>query len=100
VSRTLHIQAVTNSGVAVAASSSPLGCRSSSSPSVASLLVDRFEARALLLAARSPRPSSPRHALDSVAATFVLAAVLGVGFAIAQPAEFALARGDRGVARG
>jgi MFS family permease len=59
----------------------------------AGLLADRFETRRLLIVASLAQAlvaASLALALDSTAAIFVLAALLGVGFAIAQPAEFAL----------
>ena len=60
---------------------------------LAGLVVDRREARGVLLAA-SPAQMAVAAALvlavDSVAAIIALAALLGTGFAFAQPAEFSL----------
>ena len=68
----------------------------------AGLVVDRFETRRVLVVASCLQVAAAGgmlFALDSVAAILVLAAVLGIGFAFAQPAEFALlpviARGER-----
>jgi len=60
---------------------------------VAGLLVDRREARAVLIVAslaQAAVAASLAFTLDSVAAILILAVMLGVGFAVAQPAEFAL----------
>jgi MFS family permease len=90
---TLHLHAMTGSGIAVAALFVALWAPVVVLAPVAGLLVDRLEARALLLVvslAQAAVAGSLALALDSVAAILVLAALLGVGFAVAQPAEFAL----------
>ena len=59
----------------------------------AGLLADRVETRRLLLwasLAQAAIAAALALALDSTAAILALAALLGVGFAVAQPAEFAL----------
>ena len=90
---TLHLQAMTDSGIAVAALFVALWAPVVVLAPLAGLLVDRLETRAVLVVtsvAQAVIAASLALALDSVAATLVLAALLGVGFAIAQPAEFAL----------
>jgi hypothetical protein len=86
---TLHLHAMTGSGVAVAALFVALWAPIVVLAPVAGLLVDRLEARALLLVA-SLAQAALALALGSVAAILVLATLLGVGFAVAQAAEFAL----------
>src|SRR5215213_4515546 len=84
---TLHLQATTDSGLAVAALFVALWAP------VVGLVVDRHEARSVLLLAslaQAAVAASLALALDSTAAILVLAALLGIGFAIAQPAEFSL----------
>jgi MFS family permease len=90
---TLHLQETTGSGIAVAALFVALWAPVVVLAPVAGMLVDRLEARAVLLVAslaQAAVSASLALALDSVAAILVLAALLGVGFAVAQPAEFAL----------
>jgi MFS family permease len=90
---TLQLQEMTDSGIAVAALFVALWAPVVLLAPVAGLLVDRLEARAVLLVASLGQmaiAAALALALDSVAAILVLAALLGVGFAIAQPAEFAL----------
>jgi MFS family permease len=90
---TLHLQAMTDSGIAVAALMICLWMPIVLLAPVAGLLVDRIEARGVLIVASLAQAVIAgvlALALDSVAAILVLAALLGVGFAIAQPAEFAL----------
>jgi MFS family permease len=90
---TLHLQETTDSGIAVAALFVALWAPVVVLAPVAGLIVDRLEARAVLLAASLAQmaiAAALALALDSVGATLVLAALLGVGFAVAQPAEFAL----------
>jgi MFS family permease len=90
---TLHLQEMTDSGFAVAALFLALWSPVVLLAPVAGLLVDRLEARAVLLVASLAQvavAAAMALALDSVAAILVLAALLGVGFAISQPAEFAL----------
>ena len=99
---TLHLQEVTGSGLAVAALMICLWAPVVLLAPVAGLLADRIETRGLLLVASLAQAATAvglALALDSVAAILGLAALLGVGFAVAQPAEFALvpsiARGRR-----
>jgi MFS family permease len=90
---TLHLEAMTDSGIAVAALFVALWSPVVILAPAAGLLVDRMESRALLIGASLAQAgvaAGLAFALDSVAAILVLAALLGVGFAIAQPAEFAL----------
>jgi MFS family permease len=90
---TLHLLAKTDSGLAVAALMICLWLPIVVLAPVAGMIVDRVEARRVLLVAsigQAAVAASLALALDSVAAILVLAALLGVGFAIAQPAEFAL----------
>jgi MFS family permease len=90
---TLHLQEMTDSGIAVAALFVALWAPVVVLAPLAGLLVDRREARGLLLAAslgQAAIAAGLALALDSVAAILVLAALLGVGFAVAQPAEFSL----------
>jgi MFS family permease len=90
---TLQLQEMTDSGIAVAALFVALWAPVVLLAPVAGLLVDRLEARGVLLVASLGQmaiAAALALALDSVAAILVLAALLGVGFAIAQPAEFAL----------
>ncbi len=59
---------------------------------VAGLIVDRFENRALIVAvslAQVPVVAALAF-VDSIPAILALTALMGIGFAIAQPAEFAL----------
>jgi MFS family permease len=90
---TLHLQATTDSGLAVAALFVALWAPVVVLAPVAGLVVDRHEARSVLLLAslaQAAVAASLALALDSTAAILVLAALLGIGFAIAQPAEFSL----------
>ena len=90
---TLHLQAKTDSGIAVAALFVALWAPVVILAPVAGLIVDRREARGVLLVASLAQvaiAASMAVALDSVAAILVLAALLGIGFAVAQPAEFSL----------
>jgi MFS family permease len=90
---TLHLQERTDSGLAVAALFIALWAPVVVLAPVAGLLVDRLEARAVLALASLAQmavAAALALALDSVAAILVLAALLGTGFALAQPAEFAL----------
>ena len=57
------------------------------------MLADRVETRRLLIwasLAQAAVAAALALALDSTAAILALAALLGAGFAVAQPAEFAL----------
>ena len=101
---TLHLHEQTGSGVAVAALMICLWAPVVLLAPAAGLLADRVETRGLLICAslaQAAIAASLALALDSVAATLALAALLGVGFAVAQPAEFALVpaiAGERGLA--
>jgi predicted MFS family arabinose efflux permease len=90
---TLHLQEMTDSGIAVAALFVALWTPVVVLAPLAGLVVDRFEARGVLLAAslvQAAIAAAMALVLDSQAAILVLAALLGVGFAVAQPAEFSL----------
>ena len=90
---TLHLQEMTDSGIAVAALFVALWAPVVVLAPLAGLLVDRLEARGVLLVAsliQAAIAAALALALDSQAAILVLAALLGVGFAVAQPAEFSL----------
>lgn len=90
---TLHLQRTTGSGLAVAALFISLWTPVVVLAPLAGLVVDRFEARGVLLAAslaQAAVAAGLAFALDSVAATLALTTLLGVGFAVAQPAEFSL----------
>jgi MFS family permease len=99
---TLHLQEISGSGLAIAGLFLALWTPVVVLAPVAGMVVDRVEARAVLLVASLAQAAIAAGlalALDSVAAILVLAALLGTGFAFAQPAEFALvpvvARGQR-----
>jgi predicted MFS family arabinose efflux permease len=90
---TLQLRSMTGSGIAVAGLFLALWTPVVVLAPLAGLLVDRLEARGLLIVVsllQAIVAASLALALDSVAAILVLAALLGVGFAIAQPAEFSL----------
>ena len=90
---TLHIHELTGSGAAVAALMICLWGPIVVLAPAAGLLADRVETRRLLIwasLAQAVIVAALALALDSTAAILALAALLGVGFAIAQPAEFAL----------
>jgi MFS family permease len=90
---TLHLQAQGASGFEVAALFVALWAPVVVLAPFAGLLVDRVDARTVLLAASAFQAvvaAGLAFALDSIAATLGLAALLGVGVAVAQPAEFAL----------
>jgi MFS family permease len=90
---TLHIQEMTDSGLAVAALFVALWAPVVVLAPVAGLVVDRVEARGVLIATslfQVAIAGGLAFALDSVAAILILSTLLGVGFAFAQPAEFAL----------
>jgi predicted MFS family arabinose efflux permease len=90
---TLHLQQMTGSGIAVAALMICLWAPVLLLAPAAGLLADRVETRGLLFwasLAQAAIAAAMALALDSLAALLPLAALLGVGFAIAQPAEFAL----------
>jgi MFS family permease len=90
---TLHLQEMTDSAIAVASLFVALWAPVVVLAPLAGLLVDRFETRRVLLVAslfQAAIAAALALALDSEVAILVLAALLGIGFAIAQPAEFAL----------
>jgi MFS family permease len=90
---TLHVHELTGSGAAVAALMICLWGPIVALAPAAGLLADRVETRRLLIwgsLAQAAIAAALALALDSTAAILVLAALLGAGFAVAQPAEFAL----------
>jgi MFS family permease len=90
---TLYLQEKTGSGIVVAGLFLALWTPVVVLAPAAGYLVDRFEARAVLIAASVAQAvvaAALAFALDSTAAILVLAALLGTGFAVAQPAEFSL----------
>ncbi len=90
---TLHILELTGSGAAVAALMICLWGPIVLLAPAAGLLADRVETRRLLIWASLGQAAVAAAlvlALDSTTAILALAALLGVGFAVAQPAEFAL----------
>ncbi len=90
---TLHVHEQTGSGAAVAALMICLWGPIVLLAPAAGLLADRVETRRLLLwasVAQAVVAAALALTLDSTAATLALAALLGAGFAVAQPAEFAL----------
>jgi MFS family permease len=93
VALTLQLQAMTDSGIAVAALMICLWTPVVLLSGWAGVLVDRLESRGVLIwasLAQAAIAAALALAVDSVAAILVLAAVLGTFNAIAQPAEFAL----------
>jgi MFS family permease len=90
---TLHLQAMTDSGIAIAALFFALWAPVVVLAPMAGLVVDRLEARGVLLVASLAQAivaAGMALALDSQTAILLLAVVLGTGFAVAQPAEFSL----------
>ena len=90
---TLHVHELTGSGAAVAALMICLWGPIVVLAPVAGLLADRVETRRLLIwasLAQAVIAAALAVVLDSTAAVLALAALLGAGFAVAQPAEFAL----------
>ena len=90
---TLHIQAMTDSGIAVAALMIALWLPIVLLAPVAGLLVDRHDARRVLVLASVAQVAVAAGlalAVDSLVAILILAAILGVLFSVSQPAEFAL----------
>jgi MFS family permease len=90
---TLHVHEQTGSGAAVAALMICLWGPIVLLAPAAGLLADRVETRRLLVwasVAQAVVAAALALTLDSTAATLALAALLGVGFAVAQPAEFSL----------
>jgi MFS family permease len=89
----LHLQEQTGSAAAVAGLFIALWAPVVLLAPVAGLLVDRLEARGVLLVAslaQAAVAAALAFSLDSTAAILGLAALLGAGFAVAQPAEFTL----------
>ena len=89
----LHLQAMTGSPVAVSAMFLALFGPVALLGGVAGRLADRFENRRLLLivsAAQAVAVGTMALLTGSLAAILALTAVVGVGAAIAQPAEFSL----------
>jgi MFS family permease len=90
---TLHIQEMSGSGFAVAGLFLALWGPVVLLAPLAGVVVDRVENRRLLLVmslAQAVVAGALAFALDSTAAILVLSGLLGIGFAFAQPAEFAL----------
>ena len=88
----LHLQETTGSGIAVAALFIGIWSPAILLAGVAGVLVDRFESRRLL-AIVSLAQAAIAVALaftDATAPILVLATLLGIGYALAQPAEFSL----------
>lgn len=93
VPMTLHLEAMTDSGIAVAGFFLALWSPVVLLAPIAGLIVDRNEARRVLIIASLVQAGVAvglALALDSLALLFVLTAMLGVANAISQPAEFAL----------
>jgi MFS family permease len=93
IALTLQLQAMTDSGIAVAALMICLWTPVVLLSGWAGVLVDRLESRSVLIWAsllQAAIAAALALALDSVAAILVLAAALGTFNAISQPAEFAL----------
>lgn len=89
----LHVQERTGSGIAVAALFIALWAPSVVLGGAAGLLADRVESRRLLRdvsLAQAALAGVLALAFGDLAATLALTALLGVGVALAQPAEFAL----------
>jgi MFS family permease len=90
---TLHLQRMGASGLVVAGLFLALWTPIVVLAPVAGLVVDRSEARAVLIVASLAQAvvaASLTLVLGSTGGILALAALLGVGFAFAQPAEFAL----------
>ncbi|MGH2953571.1 MAG: MFS transporter [Solirubrobacterales bacterium] len=90
---TLHLREMTDSGFAVAALMICLWGPIVLLAPISGAIVDRFETRRVLIVASLAQAAvagSLALALDSTAGILALAAALGVGFSVAQPAEFAL----------
>ena len=90
---TLYLQRTNGSAIVVAGLFLALWSPAVLLAPFAGWLVDRLEARALLIAAslaQAAIAASLAFALDSTTAILVLAVLLGIGFSVAQPAEFSL----------
>ncbi|MGZ8667562.1 MAG: MFS transporter [Solirubrobacterales bacterium] len=88
----LHLAEVADSGFALAALFGALWAPSVLLAGPAGRLVDRFEARALIICVSLVQAAAALALafVEGSTAVIALAAVLGTGFALAQPAEFAL----------
>ena len=88
----LHLAEVVDSGFALAALFGALWAPSVLLAGPAGRLVDRFEARALIICVSLVQAAAAVALafVEATAGVIALAAVLGTGFAVAQPAEFAL----------
>jgi MFS family permease len=90
---TLHVQRTTGSGLAIAALMICLWAPIVALAPLTGRLADRVETRGLLLWSSLGQAAialALALALDSLPAILALATLLGCGFALAQPAEFAL----------
>jgi MFS family permease len=90
---TLQLQEMNQSGIVVAALLICLWAPIVLLAPVAGLVADRVETRKVLICAslaQALAAGALAFALDAVWAILLLAALLGIGFAFAQPAEFAL----------
>jgi len=90
---TLHLEEMTGSALAVAAMMFCLWGPIVLLAPLSGLIVDRGEARRILIVASVAQAvvaAGLAFALDSLPAILILSALLGIGFSIAQPAEFAL----------
>jgi len=90
---TLYLQHTTGSAIVVAGLFLALWTPAVVLAPFAGWLVDRLEARAVLIVAsfaQAAVAASLAFVLDSTAAILVLAVLLGIGFSVAQPAEFSL----------
>ena len=92
VALALSITQVGGSGLAVAGLFIALWAPAVVLAGVAGLIVDRFENRALIVAVSLAQVAvvTGLAFADSLAAILALTTLMGIGFAIAQPAEFAL----------
>ena len=88
----LHLAEVVDSGYALAALFGALWAPSVLLAGPAGRLVDRFEARSLIICVSLVQAAAAVALafVEGSTAVIALAAVLGTGFAVAQPAEFAL----------
>jgi MFS family permease len=97
----LHLEETTESGIVVALLFVAFWSPAILLAAPAGLLADRYEPRRVLLAVSLAQAavSIGLAAVSATAAVLLLAVGLGVGFSIAQPAEFALVPGVAGEAR-
>jgi MFS family permease len=90
---TLYLQRTNGSAIVVAGLFLALWSPAVLLAPLAGWLVDRLEARAVLIVASLAQAgvaASLAFVLDSTPAILVLAVLLGIGFSVAQPAEFSL----------